>query len=222
MRGCSHDTGSPHVLVVLLSAALFAAAPAAQGELVARGSVEQVQVTGAEAGRDGSRCTRQGPQGARRSAPGTLGGIVFRDVKPGRYRVRRPRASAVLSRAPLGAAERRKIYDQKLPESGYGYLTTRDGTKLAINVHLPASRPGPVPDAGRVLRLRLRQPGRRRELDRPDRDLLGYAVVDVNMRGTGCSGGAFDYFEPLQGLDGYDVDRDRRAPAVGRCTTRSG
>ena len=27
----------------------------------------------------------------------------------------------------------------------------------------------------------------------------------MNMRGTGCSGGAFDYFEPLQGLDGYDV-----------------
>ena len=25
------------------------------------------------------------------------------------------------------------------------------------------------------------------------------------MRGTGCSGGAFDFFEPLQGLDGYDV-----------------
>ena len=34
---------------------------------------------------------------------------------------------------------------------------------------------------------------------------MGFAVVDVNMRGTGCSGGAFDYFEPLQGLDGYDV-----------------
>jgi putative CocE/NonD family hydrolase len=35
--------------------------------------------------------------------------------------------------------------------------------------------------------------------------LLGFAVVDVNMRGTGCSGGAYDYFEPLQSLDGYDV-----------------
>src|SRR5439155_16930210 len=35
--------------------------------------------------------------------------------------------------------------------------------------------------------------------------ILGFAVVDVNMRGTGCSGGAFDYFEPLQSLDGYDV-----------------
>ncbi len=34
---------------------------------------------------------------------------------------------------------------------------------------------------------------------------LGYAVVAVNMRGTGCSGGAYDYFEPLQVLDGYDV-----------------
>ncbi|HTO00537.1 MAG TPA: CocE/NonD family hydrolase, partial [Microthrixaceae bacterium] len=34
---------------------------------------------------------------------------------------------------------------------------------------------------------------------------LGYAVVSVNMRGTGCSGGAYDFFEPLQVLDGYDV-----------------
>ena len=53
-------------------------------------------------------------------------------------------------------------------------------------------------------------------------NLMGFTVVDVNMRGTGCSGGAFDFFEPLQNLDGYDVDRDDRPPAVGRCTTRSG
>src|SRR4029079_12419673 len=36
-------------------------------------------------------------------------------------------------------------------------------------------------------------------------NIMGCPVVDVNMRGTGCSGGAFDFFEPLQGLDGYDV-----------------
>jgi predicted acyl esterase len=36
-------------------------------------------------------------------------------------------------------------------------------------------------------------------------NLMGFAVVDVNMRGTGCSGGAYDFFEPLQNLDGYDV-----------------
>jgi uncharacterized protein len=34
---------------------------------------------------------------------------------------------------------------------------------------------------------------------------LGYAWVGVNMRGSGCSGGSFDYFEPIQATDGYDV-----------------
>ena len=36
-------------------------------------------------------------------------------------------------------------------------------------------------------------------------NLMGFTVVNVNMRGTGCSGGAFDFFEPLQSLDGYDI-----------------
>ncbi len=46
-------------------------------------------------------------------------------------------------------------------------------------------------------------------------NLLGYAVVDVNMRGTGCSGGAFDFFEPAQALDGYDVIETVATPALG-------
>jgi hypothetical protein len=46
-------------------------------------------------------------------------------------------------------------------------------------------------------------------------NLMGYTVVDVNMRGTGCSGGAFDFFEPLQGLDGYDtIETVARQPWV--------
>jgi hypothetical protein len=36
-------------------------------------------------------------------------------------------------------------------------------------------------------------------------NLMGYASVGVNIRGTACSGGAFDYWETLQVLDGYDV-----------------
>jgi predicted acyl esterase len=35
--------------------------------------------------------------------------------------------------------------------------------------------------------------------------VLGFATVGVNMRGTGCSGGAYDFFEPAQLTDGYDV-----------------
>ena len=37
-------------------------------------------------------------------------------------------------------------YSQRIPTSGYGYLTTRDGTKLAIDVRLPLlGGPGPYP-----------------------------------------------------------------------------
>jgi putative CocE/NonD family hydrolase len=33
----------------------------------------------------------------------------------------------------------------------------------------------------------------------------GYAVAGVNIRGTGCSGGKFDYFEPLESKDGAEA-----------------
>ena len=155
---------------------------------------------------------RQGQD--RDAARGQAGRRVFRNVKPGRYRVP---ASACACSPTARRRRRRGSTGQKLPKSGYGYLTTRDGTQLAINVHLP-ERAGPVPDAGRVLGLRLREPRRRRRAAiSPIANLLGYAVVDVNMRGTGCSGGAFDFFEPLQSLDGYDViETVARQPWVAR------
>ena len=53
-----------------------------------------------------------------------------------------PRTSTGPSARP--APPSTKVYAQSIPSSGYGYLTTRDGTKLAIDVHLP-SGPGPYP-----------------------------------------------------------------------------
>jgi predicted acyl esterase len=97
-----------------------------------------------------------------------------------------------------------KGYSQKLPAKDYGYLTTRDGTRLAINVHLPGGEP-PYPTLVEYSGYGYARPGSGESSIAQIANLLGYAVVDVNMRGTGCSGGAFDYFEPLQGLDGYDV-----------------
>ncbi len=88
---------------------------------------------------------------------------------------------------------------------GYDYLTTRDGTTLSVNITFPndgssapwpvvldysgydPSQPGTVPQEAAVYQYQ------------------GYVVVGVNMRGTGCSGGAFDFMETLQSLDGYDV-----------------
>jgi predicted acyl esterase len=193
-------------LLVLLTAA---AAPAAS--LTARGSVEQVQVTGAAAGAPLRLVDRRGRQVAARRA-GTLGGVVFRHVAPGRgYRVLRGAGAGVPS-APVTVLSQRSAppstttYRQKLPASGYGYLTTRDGTQLAIDVHLPAAGgPGPYPTLVEYSGYGYANPAGGESSIAQIAMLLGYAVVDVNMRGTGCSGGAFDYFEPLQGLDGYDV-----------------
>jgi hypothetical protein len=138
---------------------------------------------------------------------GKLGGAIFRDVKPGQgYRVR---ASGRTTR-PLRVMSSRsappstRIYRQKLPKSGYGYLTTRDGTKLAIDVRLPQGKP-PFPTVVEYAGYGYANPKGAESSISQVANLLGFAVVDVNMRGTGCSGGAFDYFEPLQGLDGYDV-----------------
>ena len=191
----------------LLALAIVLAVPcAAQSAVMAKGSVEQVHVTGAKRGAKLTLVDRRGRKVASQRA-GSLGGAVFRRVKPGAgYRVRRAagrsRRLTVLSRRSAPPSTR--LYKRKLPKSGYGYLTTRDGTRLAINVHLPSGA-GPYPTLVEYSGYGYADPAGGQSSIAVVANLLGYAVVDVNMRGTGCSGGAFDYFEPLQGLDGYDV-----------------
>jgi predicted acyl esterase len=102
------------------------------------------------------------------------------------------------------APPRTAIYGQRIPSSGYGYLTTRDGTKLAIDVRLPGGS-GPYPTLVEYAGYGYADPAGAQSGISEVAQALGFAVVDVNMRGTGCSGGAFDYFEALQSLDGYDV-----------------
>ena len=202
MRGCLLSG-----LVAVAALALPSAAAAqAEDDLVARGSVEQVQVTGAEPGAT-VKLSRGGELVDKEDA-GELGGVVFRKVEPGRgYTVasggetRKVEVLTDRSKPPT-----KKLYDQDLPADGYGYLRTRDGTKLAINVHLPGpAEDGPYPTLVEYSGYGYARPGGPESGIQPIAGVLGYAVVDVNMRGTGCSGGAFDYFETLQSLDGYDV-----------------
>ena len=178
-----------------LLALAFAALPSSAAAAVSvRGSAEQVLVTGLKPG-------AHVKLGSKTQRAGSLGGVVFRDVKPGRYRVAGKRVRVFSTRsAPVSTA----TYKQKLPATGYGYLTTRDGTSLAIDVHLPPGA-GPYPTLVEYSGYGYANPAGGESSIAQIANLLGFAVVDVNMRGTGCSGGAFDYFEPLQGLDGYDV-----------------
>ena len=186
--------------------------------LIAHGSVGQAYATGL-APHAAATLVRHGVRVQTRRADGE-GGVLFRGVTPGSgYRIR---AGALRSR-PLRVITGRdappstKLYRQSItaaPGQGeltapdpanYQYLSTRDGTQLAIDVHTPGG-PGPWPTLieysgyGYATPYGPPQSGLGSYLP-----LLGYAVVDVNMRGTGCSGGAYTYFEPLQSLDGYDV-----------------
>jgi uncharacterized protein len=209
------------ILVVLVCVSGTAAA---QESFTARGSVEQVYATHLPPGAQVSLLDAAGQTVATRNA-NNLGGTLFRNVTPGDgYRVRLDASSE--TSGPLtvlttqSAPPSTDVYNQTIPSDGYGYLTTRDGTKLAYSVHPPSDAanalgadlpPNPIGDSLPSPTL-IEYSGY--GYARPEgpvsgiaalANLMGFTVVDVNMRGTGCSGGAFDFFEPLQNLDGYDI-----------------
>jgi uncharacterized protein len=189
-----------------MAALLALASTAAAATFSAHGSVNQVYATGVKAGAKVSLLDRGGKVVASHKAD-SLGGVVFRNVKAGAgYRVRQgsKRSGSLTVLPDRSKPPSTKVYSQQIPSKGYGYLTTRDGTKLAVFVQLPAGN-GPYPTLVEYSGYGYANPNGPESSISQIATLLGFAVVDVNMRGTGCSGGSFDYFEPLQGLDGYDV-----------------
>src|SRR4051812_14125542 len=160
-------------LALVVAVLVFATAASAAGaSFTARGSANQVYVTGLTPGAKAALLDRRGRTVARQRA-NSLGGLLFRDVKPGSgYRVRSGaeksgRLTVLSTRAAPPSTD---VYDQQIPSSGYGYLTTRDGTRLAYDVHppqdvttvsglpipkLPDTRPphGPPPPPGRPPRV---------------------------------------------------------------------
>src|SRR4051794_11138649 len=87
-----------------------------------------------------------------------------------------------------------------------GYIPMDDGVTLAYQVITPDPDkfgPGPYPT---VLDYSGYGPGRTVNYDLDKRFVdRGYALAGVNIRGTGCSGGKFDYFEPRESVDGKEA-----------------
>jgi len=198
--------------------------------LEARGSVEQIHVwkapplTKIEVRDAKSEVVQSGMTDA-------LGSIIFRGVPPGDdYSVFTPDIATLTPEEPLRVMSPEDslpspdFYTGQKLLPGYTYITTRDGTKLAAYITLPGPpEDGPYPTVITYSGYDPARPGGPvgdyqflcDELpalcDAPSdpsafiASLLGYATVGVNMRGTGCSGGAYDYFETLQLLDGYDI-----------------
>ncbi|HEY7071939.1 MAG TPA: CocE/NonD family hydrolase [Acidimicrobiales bacterium] len=92
-------------------------------------------------------------------------------------------------------------------DDGYQYLEMRDGVRLSAMVRFPDQGlygPGPYPTVVEYSGYSPSDPASEEPASRLAR-AFGYATVSVNLRGTGCSGGVFDVFNPAQMADGYDV-----------------
>jgi len=159
-----------------------------------------------------------------------LGSFIFRKVPPGdAYTVIAPDLGPTGVQKPIrvtsvtSSLPKADFYAGQKLVAGYQYITTRDGTQLAAFITLPGpANKGPYPTVVNYSGYDPGRPGKSIGVDAlcgeypvlcnaPSDSssliaaMMGYATVSVNMRGTGCSGGAYDYFEELQLLDGYDI-----------------
>ena len=197
-----------------------------------RESIGNLQITHAPPGAQISLSDSKGMRLQSGQVDG-LGSFVFRNIAPGRGYAVRTESVRGVPPAEVGSLRVLSIEDsrpspdfyskQKL-QPGHGYITTRDGTQLSIFVTLPGPpEKGPYPTVVNYSGYDPSRPGAKNAdfeflcgtfpiLCDPPSDpsalitaVMGYATVGVNMRGTGCSGGAFDFFDTLQKLDAYDI-----------------
>ena len=164
-----------------------------------------------------------------------LGSLVIRNLTPGPgYTFRAQVGGTQVATTPFRVLSTADVPSNSLYTSqhllpGLNYLTMRDGVQLAATVRLPfgatmADAPFPtvVEDSGYAIAgphsLVDAVLGRNGEkLSDPllpssstavgslVAPLLGFATVSLQMRGTGCSGGAFDLFGLPTTYDGYDA-----------------
>jgi predicted acyl esterase len=164
-----------------------------------------------------------------------LGSLVIRAINPGPgYTFRSAVGGSQVATPPfrvLSPADSApsSFYAAQHLHAGLNYLTMRDGVQLAATVRLPlgatmANAPFPtvVEDSGYAIAgphslvdaVLGRNGGKLSDPLLPSTatavgslvaPLLGFATISLQMRGTGCSGGAFDLFGLPTTYDGYDA-----------------
>ncbi|MCB0972529.1 MAG: CocE/NonD family hydrolase [Acidimicrobiales bacterium] len=139
------------------------------------------------------------------------GALMIRYVEPGDFLVRRADdpeiTSEVVTVTTIDDHPDPEFYESQEIGEGFGYLTARDGTQLSINVTLPGPiDEGPYPT---VIEYSGYDPSNPNPspvtISKTIAGNQGFATVGVNMRGSGCSGGAFQLWEDPHATDGYDV-----------------
>ncbi|MBN8866038.1 MAG: CocE/NonD family hydrolase [Solirubrobacterales bacterium] len=195
-----------------------------------RGSVGDAYVTGAQEGQT-LMLINDDEQVVATGTADSYGSKIFYEVPPGDgYSVR----TVVDDKTVLGTDKfevldvdenpPQSFYDGKTLHEGLNYVTMRDGIELAMTVRLPPGKTladGPFPTviehsgygtAGPHDLLQAVLTGG--DPLAPDTSTAvgaliapqaGFASVSVQMRGTGCSGGAYGLFDLPTTYDGYDM-----------------
>ena len=221
----------PLLLAVLAILAVPAGAAPASAAMTARGSVEEAYVVGAPRGAK-LVLVRQG-RVLRSGRADRFGSRIFRGLRPGGgYRFQRAGARTKPFRV-LGRKDRpdRRLYRRQKLRQGLNYVRMRDGVELAMTVRLPPGKKlsdGPFPTLielsgyqtaapndlltsviaslqGKATAADPLAPATSTAVGAIIAPLLDFAVVSVQMRGSGCSGGAFGLFDLPTTFDGYDA-----------------
>ena len=207
LAACGGDDTTSDVTTTLAATTTSTAVPEpAPAEFEATPGVRQITVTGATPGDKLVVVTADGIDLADGQVDDN-GAVIFRRVEAGDYRVITAdgtRTTPTISVYGADAVPDQAFYDEQVLENGFGYVEMRDGTLLSANVMLPGSvENGPYPTVVEYSGYAPSNP------NDPTFGLLfntlGYAYIGVNMRGTGCSGGSYRFFEEAQVVDGYDV-----------------
>ena len=198
-----------------------------------QGSIGQAYVTGVPAGTH-LRVLNAGGVGVGSGVVDRLGSLVVRNLSPGPgYRFAEGGGSGARTTAPFSvlspstSTPNARFYASQQLHSGLNYVRMRDGILLAATVRLPPGKTladGPFPTVIEYSGYNVAGPHSlvdALEGGAPSSDpllpdtstvvgsvvapLLGFATVSVQMRGTGCSGGAFDLLGLPSDYDGYDI-----------------
>ena len=180
------------------------ASGASAGAWTVRPGIHQVSIEGGVPGTHVRLLDAAGAESGRGDID-LLGSLLFRAVPEGTYTLASDtETSAAFTVVTPADVPEQSFYDDQDIQPGFGYITMRDGTTLSAWVSLPGDpADGPYPT---LVEYSGYGPSNPSSVGFPQLiNALGYAYVGVNMRGSGCSGGSYSFFDEPQVYDGYDV-----------------
>lgn len=235
MSACTASDAEPSEESTGTTTTAAVAAPeiTTEASFEAHGSVEQAYVTGAEPGQDLVLADAAGTQLVTGTAD-ELGSLLVRDLEPADGYTFRSVDGDEVAGSPefrvlaISDTPAQEFYDDQELDVGLNYLTMRDGVQVAATVRLPQGmtlEDGPFPTVIEYSGYAVAPPhDPLAAITDPEAaaedplipststavggiiaPLLGYATVSLQMRGSGCSGGAMGLFDLPTTADGYDV-----------------